>query len=678
MLDVISGGRLVAGFPVGTPMDTNFCYGQIPALTRDKYREAHDMIMQAWAADEPFAFDGKYNQLRWVNCWPKPIQKPHPPIYIPGGGSIETWDFCLDHDYNYSYLSFFGYLRGKSLHGRLLGARRQARQGRLALPRRLRPDHLRGRHRRRGRGALRRALPLLLQPVPARLPALRRSAGLPHRRHHQVRRALAALARRRRSVLAEPHVEAARGRALRHRGQPGHACASSSRSASRGCASATSSACSTTATCRTGRRVTPPSSSPRRSCRSSATSGRNGSTTTAGGSTRWRTACARAPCPGSPLPDRMRIAAIEVSHWHSLYDSAYLRHLAAMPDVQLVGVQDPSAEVAAQRAAALGGPPVFTDYPQMLAETRPDFVVALGRHSAMADTAHYLLDAGLSVPHGKADGDQRRPGAPPRRQGRGQGRLRRGAARPALPAVHRARPAAPRRGAIRAAVPHLLPPEPADLRALYRVGLALDARSRRRGRRLPAQPGPARLRSLPVPDRRGRAGDRRAAQPRPRWGSAWRTMPRCSCARPRASSAPSRSAMDSRATAPTASGRSPAATPSSRCETTRSASSPGRARRPRPVRPRSRIALTALRDALDHWRRGEPPPISVADCARVGRPHRPGLRPGRRGRGLTSRQARHRRPATRRVTKRLNAAGCSERPRCRRPTAASQGVRSVR
>ena len=115
MLDVISGGRLVAGFPVGTPMDTNFCYGQIPALTRDKYREAHELIMRAWAAEEPFAFDGKYNQLRWVNCWPKPIQQPHPPIYIPGGGSIETWDFCLDHDYNYSYLSFYGYLRAKSL-----------------------------------------------------------------------------------------------------------------------------------------------------------------------------------------------------------------------------------------------------------------------------------------------------------------------------------------------------------------------------------------------------------------------------------------------------------------------------------------------------------------------------------------------------------------------------------
>ena len=115
MLDCISGGRLVAGFPVGTPMDTNFCYGQIPALTRDKYAENHDLIIKAWTTTEPFAFDGKYNQLRYVNCWPRPIQQPHPPIYIPGGGSVETWDFCLDHDYNYSYLSFTGYLRGKAL-----------------------------------------------------------------------------------------------------------------------------------------------------------------------------------------------------------------------------------------------------------------------------------------------------------------------------------------------------------------------------------------------------------------------------------------------------------------------------------------------------------------------------------------------------------------------------------
>jgi alkanesulfonate monooxygenase SsuD/methylene tetrahydromethanopterin reductase-like flavin-dependent oxidoreductase (luciferase family) len=96
-------------------MDTNFCYGQIPALTRDKYREAHELIMRAWRSDEIFSFDGKYTQLRYVNIWPRPLQKPHPPIFIPGGGSVETWDFCIDNDYNYSYLSFFGYVRAKQL-----------------------------------------------------------------------------------------------------------------------------------------------------------------------------------------------------------------------------------------------------------------------------------------------------------------------------------------------------------------------------------------------------------------------------------------------------------------------------------------------------------------------------------------------------------------------------------
>ncbi len=108
----------------------------------------------------------------------------------------------------------------------------------------------------------------------------------------------------------------------------------------------------------------------------------------------------------------MRIAAIEVSHWHSLYDAAYLRHLAAMPDVALVGLQDPSAEIAARRAAALGNPPVFTDYREMLAATRPDFVVALGRHSRMAEIAHHLLDHGypflMEKPMGVNAGEVRR------------------------------------------------------------------------------------------------------------------------------------------------------------------------------------------------------------------------------------------------------------------------------
>jgi alkanesulfonate monooxygenase SsuD/methylene tetrahydromethanopterin reductase-like flavin-dependent oxidoreductase (luciferase family) len=114
MLDCISGGRLVAGFPVGTPMDTCFAYGQNPSQLRERYQEAHDLVMRAWREPEPFAFHGRYNQLRYVNVWPRPVQQPHPPIWIPGGGSVETWRWCAEMDYVYSYLSYFGYLAGEA------------------------------------------------------------------------------------------------------------------------------------------------------------------------------------------------------------------------------------------------------------------------------------------------------------------------------------------------------------------------------------------------------------------------------------------------------------------------------------------------------------------------------------------------------------------------------------
>lgn len=114
MLDVLSGGRLIAGFPVGTSMDDNYAFGANPATLRDKYREAHALIRKAWLEPDVFAWNGRHYKLRYVNLWPRPLQK-LPPIWIPGGGSIETWDFCAEHRYNYSYLSFSGYIRGAQL-----------------------------------------------------------------------------------------------------------------------------------------------------------------------------------------------------------------------------------------------------------------------------------------------------------------------------------------------------------------------------------------------------------------------------------------------------------------------------------------------------------------------------------------------------------------------------------
>lgn len=109
MLDLMSRGRLVAGFPVGTSSDMNFAYGLSPATLRERYYEAHDLIKQAWTRKEVFSFNGKYSKLRYVNTWPQPLQKSGPPIWVPGGGSVETWDWTTQQDYVYGYLSYYGY-----------------------------------------------------------------------------------------------------------------------------------------------------------------------------------------------------------------------------------------------------------------------------------------------------------------------------------------------------------------------------------------------------------------------------------------------------------------------------------------------------------------------------------------------------------------------------------------
>ncbi len=114
MLDCISGGRLVAGFPVGTPMDTCYAYGQNPSQLRQRYLEAHDLVMKAWQEPDPFAWNGRFQKLRYVNVWPRPVQRPHPPVWIPGGGSVETWRFSAERDYVYCYLSYFGYKLGQA------------------------------------------------------------------------------------------------------------------------------------------------------------------------------------------------------------------------------------------------------------------------------------------------------------------------------------------------------------------------------------------------------------------------------------------------------------------------------------------------------------------------------------------------------------------------------------
>ncbi len=108
MLDCISEGRLVAGFPTGLPTDATISNGVIPIDQRERFREALALVIKAWSAREIFAWNGKHYQLGMVNLWPRPIQQPHPPIWIPGSGISATAEYVVDHDYCFCQLSYYG------------------------------------------------------------------------------------------------------------------------------------------------------------------------------------------------------------------------------------------------------------------------------------------------------------------------------------------------------------------------------------------------------------------------------------------------------------------------------------------------------------------------------------------------------------------------------------------
>jgi alkanesulfonate monooxygenase SsuD/methylene tetrahydromethanopterin reductase-like flavin-dependent oxidoreductase (luciferase family) len=108
LLDCLSGGRLIAGFPVGLSYDANL-NASLPAVeTRERYREHRELILRAWSEQEPFPWNGRFEKYGQVNIWPRPIQQPHPPVWIPGTGSPGTLRDILKNDYAFVYLSWDG------------------------------------------------------------------------------------------------------------------------------------------------------------------------------------------------------------------------------------------------------------------------------------------------------------------------------------------------------------------------------------------------------------------------------------------------------------------------------------------------------------------------------------------------------------------------------------------
>src|SRR5215510_3168785 len=104
MIDMVSRGRLVSGFVRGGGQE-QLATGVNPAFNRERFQEAHDLIVKTWTQRGPFRWEGDHYHHRVVNPWALPLQTPHPRIWIPGVLSKETVIWAAQHRYPYIALS---------------------------------------------------------------------------------------------------------------------------------------------------------------------------------------------------------------------------------------------------------------------------------------------------------------------------------------------------------------------------------------------------------------------------------------------------------------------------------------------------------------------------------------------------------------------------------------------
>jgi F420-dependent oxidoreductase-like protein len=98
-VDVISGGRLDWGIGAGWYEQEYRGYGFEFPPPKDRIgmmRESVEIVKSMWSQEET-TYDGKYYKLVRANCDPKPLQQPHPPVLIGGGGEQLTLRVVAQH-----------------------------------------------------------------------------------------------------------------------------------------------------------------------------------------------------------------------------------------------------------------------------------------------------------------------------------------------------------------------------------------------------------------------------------------------------------------------------------------------------------------------------------------------------------------------------------------------------
>lgn len=88
-IDIMSEGRMVLGVGSGWNKEEFDAYGfsYLPTFKErnEQLREGVEIIHQLWTEDHPVNYFGKHFKMTDAPFWPKPIQKPRPPIWFGGG-----------------------------------------------------------------------------------------------------------------------------------------------------------------------------------------------------------------------------------------------------------------------------------------------------------------------------------------------------------------------------------------------------------------------------------------------------------------------------------------------------------------------------------------------------------------------------------------------------------------
>lgn len=91
MLDNLSGGRIVAGFLRGSA-SALFAFNVPGREVRSRFCEAYDLIIKAWTEEDPFEWHGEHYDYGCVSIVPRPLQRPHPPVWtVAASAEILEW-----------------------------------------------------------------------------------------------------------------------------------------------------------------------------------------------------------------------------------------------------------------------------------------------------------------------------------------------------------------------------------------------------------------------------------------------------------------------------------------------------------------------------------------------------------------------------------------------------------